>query len=108
MPIRATRESTTSRGGQCPPYEVAPGGQCPPYEVDLSKFFDKVQHDVLLVRVARKVHDKRLLKLIGRYLRAGIMVEGIVQPSQEGTMQGGPLFPLLANILLDDFDRELE
>ena len=77
-------------------------------DMDLSKFFDRVQHDVLLVRVARKVHDKRLLKLIGRYLRAGIMVEGIVQPSPEGTMQGGPLSPLLANILLDDFDKELE
>lgn len=78
-------------------------------DMDLSKFFDRVQHDVLLNRVARKVHDKRLLKLIGRYLRAGIlMVDGVVQPSPEGTMQGGPLSPLLANILLDDFDKELE
>lgn len=77
-------------------------------DMDLSKFFDKVQHDVLLVRVARKVHDKRLLKLIGRYLRAGVMVDGIQQPTSEGTMQGGPLSPLLANILLDDFDKELE
>jgi len=58
--------------------------------------------------VSRKVHDKRLLKLIGRYLRAGVMVEGVVQPSPEGTMQGGPLSPILANILLDDFDKELE
>ena len=64
---------------------------------------------MLLVRVARKVHDKRLLKLIGRSLRAGVlMVDGIVQPSPEGTMQGGPLSPLMANILLDDFDKELE
>ena len=78
-------------------------------DMDLSKFFDRVQHDVLLSRVARKVRDKRLLQLIGRYLRAGIvMVDGIVQPSPEGTMQGGPLSPLLANILLDDFDKELE
>ena len=77
-------------------------------DMDLSKFFDKVHHDVLLVRVARKVHDKRLLKLIGRYLRAGVMIEGIQQPTAEGTMQGGPLSPLLANILLDDFDKELE
>jgi RNA-directed DNA polymerase len=77
-------------------------------DMDLSKFFDKVQHDVLLVRVARKVHDKRLLKLIGRYLRAGVMVDGIQQTTSEGTMQGGPLSPLLANILLDDFDKELE
>ena len=70
--------------------------------------FDRVQHDVLLARVARKVHDKRLLRLIGRYLRAGVMVDAELQPSHEGTMQGGPLSPLLANILLDDFDKELE
>jgi len=62
-------------------------------DMDLSKFFDRVQHDVLMTRVARKVHDKRLLKLIGRYLRAGVMVEGVIQPSAEGTMQGGPLSP---------------
>jgi len=77
-------------------------------DIDLSKFFDKVQQDVLLGRIARKVHDKRLLKLIGRYLRAGVMVDGIRQTTSEGTMQGGPLSPLLANILLDDFDKELE
>jgi RNA-directed DNA polymerase len=76
--------------------------------MDLSKFFDRVQHDVLLARVARKVRDKRLLRLIGRYLRAGVMVGVDLQPSIEGTMQGGPLSPLLANILLDDFDKELE
>ncbi len=77
-------------------------------DMDLSKFFDRVQHDVLLARVSRKVHDKRLLKLIGRFLRAGIMVDTDFQPSTEGTMQGGPLSPLLANVLLDDFDKELE
>lgn len=77
-------------------------------DMDLSKFFDRVQHDVLLARVARKVRDKRLLRLIGRYLRAGVMVGVDLQPSIEGTMQGGPLSPLLANILLDDFDKELE
>jgi RNA-directed DNA polymerase len=77
-------------------------------DMDLSKFFDRVQHDVLMARVARKVHDKRLLVLIGRYLRAGVMVDTELQPSTEGTMQGGPLSPLLANILLDDFDKELE
>ena len=83
-------------------------GSCFCVDIDLSKFFDRVQHDVLLHRVARKVHDKRLLRLIGRYLRAGVMVEGLLQPSQEGTMQGGPLSPLLANILLDDLDKELD
>ena len=77
-------------------------------DMDLSKFFDRVQHDVLMSRVARKVRDKRLLKLIGRYLRAGVMVDGLCQPSSEGTMQGGPLSPLLSNIYLDDLDKELE
>jgi RNA-directed DNA polymerase len=62
-------------------------------DMDLSKFFDRVQHDVLMNRLARRVSDKRLLKLIGRYLRAGVMVEGILQPSPEGTPQGGPLTP---------------
>ena len=77
-------------------------------DMDLSKFFDRVQHDILMVRVARKVQDRRLLKLIGRYLRAGVMIETELHPSIEGTMQGGPLSPILANILLDDFDKELE
>ncbi|MDB2686725.1 reverse transcriptase domain-containing protein [Mariniblastus sp.] len=76
--------------------------------MDLSKFFDRVQHDVLMRRVSRKVHDKRLLKLIGRYLRAGVLVDGLCQPSEEGTMQSGPLSPLLSNIYLDDLDKELE
>ena len=76
--------------------------------MDLSKFFDRVQHDVLMARVSRKVHDKRLLRLIGRFLRAGVMVEGLHQPTEEGTPQGGPLSPLLANIMLDDLDKELE
>lgn len=71
-------------------------------DMDLSKFFDQVQHDVFMSRVSRKVHDKRLLKLIGRYLRAGVLVDGLVQATEEGTPQGGPLSPLLANVLLDD------
>jgi RNA-directed DNA polymerase len=69
-------------------------------DMDLAKFFDKVQHDVLMVRVARKVSDRRLLKLIGRYLRAGVLVDTELQPSIEGTMQGSPLSPILANILV--------
>ena len=77
-------------------------------DVDLSKFFDRVQHDVLMSRVSRKVHDVRLLKLIGCFLRAGVMVEGVIQPTDEGSPQGGPLSPLLSNILLDDLDKELE
>lgn len=77
-------------------------------DMDLSKFFDRVNHTVLLARVSRKVSDSRLLRLISRYLRAGIMVDFQWEPSLEGTMQGGPLSPILANILLDDFDKELE
>lgn len=77
-------------------------------DMDLSKFFDTVQHDVLMHRVGRKVRDKRLLRLIGNYLRAGVMIDTDFHASTEGTMQGGPLSPLLANILLDDFDKEME
>lgn len=77
-------------------------------DLDLEKFFDTVNHDVLMARVARKVRDKTLLGLIGRYLRAGVMVEGGVQTTEWGTPQGSPLSPLLANILLDDLDQELE
>ena len=77
-------------------------------DVDLSKFFDRVQHDVLMRCVSRKVHDRRVLRLIGRCLRAGVMVEGVLQPTEEGSPQGGPLSPLLSNILLDDLDKELE
>jgi RNA-directed DNA polymerase len=77
-------------------------------DMDLSKFFDRCQHDVLMSRVSRKVRDPRLLRLIGRYLRAGVMVEGVLHASEEGTPQGGPASPFLANILLDDLDKELE
>jgi RNA-directed DNA polymerase len=77
-------------------------------DLDLAKFFDNVRHDLLMARVARRVGDKRLLALIGRYLRAGVMAGETFEPSELGTPQGGPLSPLLANILLDDLDRELE
>lgn len=77
-------------------------------DIDLEKFFDRINHDILMSRVVRKVKDKKLLKLIRSYLNAGIMVEGIRVRTEEGTPQGGPLSPLLANILLDDLDKELE
>lgn len=77
-------------------------------DADLSKFFDTVDHDVLMCRVARRVRDKRVLGLIGRYLRAGVVIDGRRQDTRKGVPQGGPFSPLLANILLDDFDKELE
>jgi len=77
-------------------------------DMDLEKFFDRVNHDVLMARVSRRIKDKRVLKLIRRYLQAGSMVGGVVSPRAEGTPQGGPLSPLLSNILLDDLDKELE
>jgi RNA-directed DNA polymerase len=77
-------------------------------DLDLEKFFDRVNHDILMARIARKVKDERVLKLIRRYLEAGMMSEGVVSARTEGTPQGGPLSPLLSNILLTDLDRELE
>ena len=77
-------------------------------DLDLDKFFDRVNHDMLMARVARVVKDKRVLRLLRRYLESGVMVNGVVMDTDEGTPQGGPLSPLLANILLDDLDRELE
>jgi RNA-directed DNA polymerase len=77
-------------------------------DMDLEKFFDRVNHDVLMARVARRVKDERMLKLIRRYLESGIMTGGLVEQRVEGTPQGGPLSPLLSNILLDDLDKELE
>jgi len=77
-------------------------------DLDLEKFFDRVNHDILMSRVARRVDDKRVLTLIRAFLEAGVMEGGLVSPSEEGTPQGGPLSPLLSNLLLDEFDKELE
>ena len=84
------------------------GGQDWVVDMDITKFFDHVNHDILMSRIGKSIRDKRLLRLIGAYLRAGIMLEGVVRPSEEGTPQGGPLSPLLANIYLDALDKELE
>jgi group II intron reverse transcriptase/maturase len=77
-------------------------------DVDLEKFFDRVNHDVLMGRLTKRIEDKRMLRLIRRYLEAGMMADGVVIERHEGTPQGGPLSPLLANVLLDEVDRELE
>jgi RNA-directed DNA polymerase len=77
-------------------------------DIDLAKFFDRVNHDILMSRVARKIKDKRVLHLIRKYLQAGLFEGGIISPRKEGTPQGGPLSPLLSNILLDELDKELE
>jgi RNA-directed DNA polymerase len=77
-------------------------------DLDLEKYFDRVNHDKLMARVARVVKDKRVLKLVRAYLESGVMVNGVVVDTEEGTPQGGPLSPLLANIMLDDLDKELE
>jgi RNA-directed DNA polymerase len=77
-------------------------------DIDLEKFFDRVNHDMLMGRIAKRVEDKRVLKLIRAFLNAGVMENGLVSPSEEGTPQGGPLSPLLSNLMLDDLDKELE
>ena len=77
-------------------------------DIDIEKFFDRVNHDVLMDRLARRIDDKAVLRLIRRYLNAGVMGNGVVMERHEGTPQGGPLSPLLANVMLDDLDKELE
>jgi RNA-directed DNA polymerase len=76
-------------------------------DIDLEKFFDRVNHDILMDRVARRISDQRLLRLIRAYLNAGVMEDGLVSPTEEGVPQGGPLSPILSNLVLDEFDREL-
>src|SRR5436190_20018704 len=77
-------------------------------DLDLEKFFDRVNHDKLMAAISRRVTDKRMLRLIGAFLKVGVLENGLVSPAEEGTPQGGPLSPLLSNIVLDELDRELE
>ncbi|MDX9976332.1 MAG: group II intron reverse transcriptase/maturase [FCB group bacterium] len=87
---------------------VGEEGRCIVVDLDLEKFFDRVNHDILMTRLVRRVTDKRLLKIVRRFLEAGMMKNGVCVRREEGTPQGGPLSPLLANLLLDDLDKELE
>jgi len=88
--------------------KYAQGGKDWVVDFDIAKFFDRVNHDILMGRIAQVVRDKRVLRLIGKFLRRGAMVDGLVEASVEGTPQGGPLSPMLANIYLDALDKELE
>ena len=101
-PGRSTKQAVA----QAQRYIAAGYGWC--VDFDLEKFFDRVNHDKLMGQVAKRVEDRRLLKLIRAFLNAGVMEDGLVSPSVEGTPQGGPLSPLLSNLVLDELDRELE
>ena len=102
------RPGRSAHQAMCQAQRAVQSGRRWVVDVDLEKFFDRVNHDLLMGRVAKHVADARVLRLIRRYLEAGIMVEGVVTERHEGTPQGGPLSPLLANVLLDDVDKELE
>lgn len=88
--------------------EIVTSGKPYVVDIDLSKFFDRIHHDRLIARMGQRIEDKRILRLVGMMLRSGVMVNGVVNPNKEGAMQGGPLSPLLSNIVLDELDQELE
>jgi group II intron reverse transcriptase/maturase len=102
------RPGRSAHQAVCAAQRYIEGGRQIVVDVDLEKFFDRVNHDVLMGRLAKRIADKRMLGLVRRYLNAGIMVNGVVMERDEGTPQGGPLSPLLANVLLDEVDKELE
>lgn len=97
-----------AHGAVCAAQRYVQQGKTWVVDVDLSKFFDRVNHDILMGKLAHRIEDKRVLALIRRYLNAGIMASGVVTSRHEGTPQGGPLSPLLANVMLDEVDKELE
>lgn len=103
-----SRPGRNAHQAVCEAQRYIQGGKRVVVDVDLEKFFDRVNHDVLMGRLEKRIKDKRMLGLIRRYLNAGIMVNGVVMERYEGTPQGGPLSPLLANVLLDEVDKELE
>ncbi len=102
------RPGRNAHNAVCEAQQYIQGGKRVVVDVDLEKFFDRVNHDVLMGRLEKRIGDKRMLGLIRRYLGAGIMANGVVMERYEGTPQGGPLSPLLANVLLDEVDKELE
>lgn len=102
------RPGRSAHGAVCQAQRYVQSGRRWVVDVDLEKFFDRVNHDVLMGKLAKRIADARVMKLIRRYLEAGIMANGVVLERYEGTPQGGPLSPLLANVLLDEVDKELE
>ena len=107
-PAGECRPGRSAHGALQKAKEFVAGGRDIVVDIDLEKFFDRVNHDVLMNRLSRHVDDKRMLKIIGRFLRAGMMSDGVCVSREQGTPQGGPLSPLLSNLLLDDLDKELE
>ena len=101
------RPGRNAHQGVCEAQKYIQAGNRVVVDVDLEKFFDRVNHDVLMGRLAKRIDDKRMLGLIRSYLEAGVMANGVVMERYEGTPQGGPLSPLLANVLRDEVDKEL-
>jgi len=102
------RPGRSAHGALAQAKEAVASGKRWVVDLDLEKFFDRVNHDLLMKRVAHRVGDGRILRLVRRFLESGVLRAGLLSPTEEGTPQGGPLSPLLSNILLDDFDKELE